>query len=241
MEEISQSARRWRDAWREFTQTSQVICRACSINSLTELPEGRTAPAGTELLFDSQLSEEQFRSALLLIGPSSLLEWCDHIRSLASRTVSRLIERLPPATAIGELRTFADVLKALEQNRESVKTLEVARDQAQKRHTLLQTIHGAMRKARQDVAQEVFDEIRAKVAEYYSAIHPESDESEVTKAPSIEVQRHSGGTAFVRGEFASQSVKDPKWVYSDGHLDTVGIAFFSPFDAIEPGIQATQD
>ena len=207
-------------------QTSQIVCRACSIGNLADLPESRTAPAGTELIFAPQLSEEAFRSSLLVIGPSALLEWCDHVASLAARTIGILSARLPPATALGELRTFADVVKALVLNRETIEKHYTARDQAKKRQDLLQTIHESMRKARQDVAQEVFDEIGAKVAEYYSTIHPASDECEVTKGPSIEVQRHSGGTAFVRGEFASRNVKDPRWVYSDGHLDTVGICIF---------------
>ena len=226
MQQIISSAGRWREVWKEFVQTNEVMCQACSFDSLAQLPESRQVPNGAELLFDAQLSNEAFRVSLLSVGPTVLLEWCEHITSVASLFVSDQFGKLPPATSLGELRTFADVVKGLLDNRESIELNEVARDRAKKRQVFLETIHESMRKARQDVAQEVFDEIGAKVAQYYSAIHPEAEECEVTKAPSIEVQRHSGGTAFVRGDFASQSVKDPKWVYSDGHLDTVGICIF---------------
>lgn len=226
VQKIGLSARLWRDVWKEFVQVDQVVCQALSFNKLSQLPESRPAPNGAELLFDPQMSDDAFRASLLVIGPLSLLEWCDHAALVASKLVDDHIAILTPATALGELRTFADVVKGLEDNREGVTFHERAKEQANKRQAFLQTLHEAMRKARQDVAQEVFDEIGAKVVEYYSAIHPEAEECEVTKAPSIEVQRHSGGTAFVRGDFASQSVKDPKWVYSDGHLDTVGICIF---------------
>lgn len=226
LQQISTSARKWREVWKVFVQGSHVICRACSVASLPELPESRPAPVGTDLLFDPQLSDEAFRSSLLVIGPSALLGWCDQILSLAGTMVERQIKRLPPATALGELRIFSDVVKAIEQQRGIIEQHQATLNQAKKRQLFSQRLHESMRKARQDVAQDVFDEIGAKVAQYYSAIHPESDECEVTTAPTIEVQRHSGGTAFVRGEFASQTVKDPKWIYSDGHLDTVGICIF---------------
>ncbi len=226
VQKIGVSARLWRDVWKEFVQVGQAVCKALSFNDLSQLPESRPAPNGAELLFDPQLSDDAFRASLLVIGPSVLLEWCEHVALVASKLVDDHIAKLPPATALGELRAFADVVKGLEDNRESLILHERAKEQANRRQSFLQTMHEAMRKARQDVAQEVFDEIGAKVAEYYSSIHPEAEECEVTKAPSIEVQRHSGGTAFVRGDFASQTVKDPKWVYSDGHLDTVGICIF---------------
>jgi recombinational DNA repair ATPase RecF len=226
VQKISLSARLWRDVWKEFVQVGQALCQALSFNNLSQLPELRPTPNGAELLFDPQLSDDAFRASLLVVGPSLLLEWCEHVAFVASKLVDDHIATLPPATALGELRAFADVVKGLEENRESITLHERAKEQANKRQAFLQTIHESMRKARQDVAQEVLVEIGAKVAEYYSAIHPEAEECEVTKAPSIEVQRHSGGTAFVRGDFASQPVKDPKWVYSDGHLDTVGICIF---------------
>ncbi len=80
--------------------------------------------------------------------------------------------------------------------------------------------------SRQDVAKETFDSIENQVAEYYFEIHPQGTPDDATGAPSIDVERHGKGTAFVRGRFYGREVKDPQWVYSDGHLDTVGICIF---------------
>jgi hypothetical protein len=87
-------------------------------------------------------------------------------------------------------------------------------------------LHEALRRSRQDVAGEILGAIGATVAEYYLAIHPPGNPDEATGAPSIEVQRHGKGSAFVRGKFRNEGIKDPRWVYSDGHLDTVGICVF---------------
>lgn len=91
---------------------------------------------------------------------------------------------------------------------------------------LLKTTADAMKKARQEVAQELLNEIGLLVESYYTSIHPPDGEDEVTGAPRIEVQGHGGGTAYVRGRFSQREIEDPKWVYSDGHLDTVGICVF---------------
>ena len=98
------------------------------------------------------------------------------------------------------------------------------------RHTRLarelQVIAKAVGDARKDVAEEILESIGGLVASYYEHIHPPDAKDEVTGAPSIEVKRHGGGTAHVRGTFNKVAIDDPRHIYSDGHLDTVGICVF---------------
>lgn len=91
---------------------------------------------------------------------------------------------------------------------------------------LLRHAADALKKARHVVAQSLLNEIGQLVASFYTEIHPPDAADEVTGPPTIEVQGHGGGTAFVRGLFENRKVEDPQWVYSDGHLDTVGICVF---------------
>lgn len=90
----------------------------------------------------------------------------------------------------------------------------------------LRALAEALRTARQDIASELLDEISGLVGQYYARIHPADAPDEVTGKPRIEVQRRSGGTALVRGEFNKREVDNLRALYSDGHLDTVGICVF---------------
>lgn len=98
------------------------------------------------------------------------------------------------------------------------------------RHTTaaqqLRAVEKAVSDGRKDVATETLDGIQSLVASYYERIHPPGAPDEVTGAPTIRVKRHGSGTAHVLGQFNNEEVADPRLVYSDGHLDTVGICIF---------------
>jgi hypothetical protein len=103
---------------------------------------------------------------------------------------------------------------------------EAAAESAQAKADALRAVADALRAARQDVAQDLLREISTLVGELYGSIHPEDADDEVTGAPTIEVQRYALGTAHVRGTFCKKPIKNLMDVYSDGHLDTVGICVF---------------
>ena len=149
--------------------------------------------------------------------------------ALTNRVLEQLdagLAALPVERQLPELR---DLLQAIERADAARAAIESADAVARERATLagrLKLVAEALRKARQDVAKALLKEISAHVAELYREIHPEEESDEVTGAPTIEVQRRGGGTAHVRGSFAKKLVEDPRLVYSDGHLDTVGICVF---------------
>jgi hypothetical protein len=135
-------------------------------------------------------------------------------------------ERLPTLEEVPQLQSLAALLAKAVAQLPQIQLLELERNGLAREVALQTTVLEALRHARQDVARDTLAAIQDKVAEYYFAIHPRGGLDDVTGAPFIQVQRHGSGTAFVRGEFGGQPVKDPKWVYSDGHLDTVGICIF---------------
>src|SRR5690606_1129723 len=124
VQNINASARGWHQVCREFARASQLTCQALSLVDLTQLAESHPAPAGADLLFVPDASEEEFRSALLVVGPTEVLQWCEHIMSIATRVVSERLEHLPPATALGELRTFCELVGGLTEHRERLENLE---------------------------------------------------------------------------------------------------------------------
>jgi energy-coupling factor transporter ATP-binding protein EcfA2 len=101
---------------------------------------------------------------------------------------------------------------------------EHARHTTAARH--LRAVEKAVGDARKDVAADILKSIGALVATYYERIHPRDAADEVTGAPRIKVKRHGAGTAHVFGLFNEEEIADPRLVYSDGHLDTVGICIF---------------
>jgi hypothetical protein len=117
-------------------------------------------------------------------------------------------------------------VKEADEKKTSVVQLEADVGVLERRVSTITKISEALRKARQDVARETVDEISNDVATYYKMVHPEGEPGEVTGVPSLKIQRHGKGTAFILGKFAGKEVQDPNWVYSDGHLDTVGICMF---------------
>lgn len=80
--------------------------------------------------------------------------------------------------------------------------------------------------ARKTEVQRILGEVEALVRRYYRRIHPNDANDEPTGAPRIVVQRHGKGAARLRGEFDGKEIQDVRHVYSDGHQDTVGLAFF---------------
>jgi len=140
--------------------------------------------------------------------------------------VIRLQGLIPDTRDLPELQTAAAFYERLREIQPAAELLRAEREALEKESTSLSAVVEALRRSRQDVAKETLTAIECLVSEYYLKIHPPGTPDDATGAPSIDVQRHGRGTAFVRGEFAGTDIKDPTWVYSDGHLDTVGLCIF---------------
>lgn len=133
---------------------------------------------------------------------------------------------LPDEAQAEAQRELLSALKAAEEGELAISLAEDACAATERLAADLTALAESLRTARQDVAGELLDEISALVGQYYARIHPVDAPDEVTGKPRIEVQRRSGGTALVRGEFNKRDVNDLRALYSDGHLDTVGICVF---------------
>ena len=156
----------------------------------------------------------------------------------ATAKAGAYLRAVPPAFATPALQTAAELFKRLVRDLVQLKLLESELNELASEVTLFDKAIGVLRRARQDVAKETLTAIQGLVTEYYFIIHPRGGDDDETGAPSIQVQRHGKGSAFVRGEFHGKEVKDPQFVYSDGHLDTVGICIFlalRTFRAKQPG------
>jgi AAA domain-containing protein len=186
-----------------------------------------TAPAGTDLLkIQRQADAERLYATLLGIGPARLQAyWITAITRAGDLAVEEL-KNLPRADDLPQIKMVAGLYERLSSDLPEILFLELDQRNAREDADTVERLLTALRHTRQDVAQETLKAIQGRVAEFYFAIHPRDHEDEATGAPSIEVQRHGKGTAFVRGEFVGKEVRDPQWVYSDGHLDTVGMCIF---------------
>lgn len=186
---------------------------------------------------DNLTEDASFREALTADFQSVSRDLTQALQSATSQ-IQRVLSSLPPEGNEAEIALFSRaVQEAVNQRAQTELVARLELDLEQKAG-LLSSIADAIRLARQDVAQRLLDEISDNVTKYYRAIHPEDSEDEVTGAPKIAIQRRSGGTAALRGTFNGIPIEDPRWVYSDGHLDTVGICMFLAlrrFRANRPG------
>lgn len=223
--ERDQSVRQWIQIWREFravqSRLKEVLGEeAAGLNALAALPESIT-----HLDHQEDRTPEQ-EAAMLAVGGPTLRAYLESAAATAQEMAATAASQVPVAAQLPGLRLTVSLFERFEGRREELLMLADEMRALTEHSQALEVIHEALRHARQDVARETLTAISERVSEYYGVIHPPDSPDESTGAPEIVVQRHGGGTAFVRGQFADQGVRDPQWVFSDGHLDTVGICIF---------------
>lgn len=213
---------RWADLARLRENTEKQVGESCAWDSL------KAALPGMDLLLDLQAdgTEEARLEALRTVGGKNVDEFLGSVRAELAAAVTAALSALPKLELRPDISLCESLFTRVSEKRAAM-ALSAAELSGLREELAVQSkLYEAVRKARQDVARDTLDKIAEKVGEYYFSIHPRELPDEATGAPSIDVQRHSGGTAFVRGVFAERPIKDPRWVYSDGHLDTVGICIF---------------
>lgn len=168
----------------------------------------------------------RFQTELSHTDGAALLEWMRAAIAGATARLTEIFSGLPPEGSTASLTAFANAAAEVTRQRPTVEAADSAEPIARREATVLAAVADAIRRARQDVAKNLLEEISATVGEYYRTIHPRGEDGDVTDAPAIDIQRSGAGTAYVRGNFNGKRVDDPRWVYSDGHLDTVGICVF---------------
>jgi hypothetical protein len=174
----------------------------------------------------TRANPEAFAAQLLETDGAATVTWMTALARFAVEAVGEAVAALPPEGSTAALKAFANSVAEAHRHRETVAEADAAEPRARRQATVFGQVAEAIRHARQDVAKNLLAEISASVVDLYRAIHPQGDAGDVTDAPAIDIQRGGAGTAYVRGKFNGKKVDDPRWVYSDGHLDTVGICVF---------------
>lgn len=217
----------WQRWWSAFVGALTTVLQALDAKKVSEVEGMPESFAGAKLLLERKDAPvDEFVEAMLGSGYRASNEWVLAAIAVLERACTTALGRLPPPTATAQYKILADAVDAFAAVRTHVLELEKSAALAGRRASSLQRLGDAIRLARQDVAQRLLATIAATVADYYSRIHPRGEAAEVTDAPVIEVQRHRDGTAFVRGKFNGKRIPDPRWAYSDGHQDTIGLCIF---------------
>jgi energy-coupling factor transporter ATP-binding protein EcfA2 len=76
--------------------------------------------------------------------------------------------------------------------------------------------------ARKDTCRDVFEEIGDSVDCIYQKFHPDEGLGEFE----LEVKDVGSGSAVLKGKYPHREVEDPRGLYSEAHLDTLGLAIF---------------
>ncbi len=225
---LAKSVSEWRSWWAAFLVVARDIRTALDVRSLTEVEGVPSAPPAADVLLrtNSAASDAEFGAALTVAEIRPVVEWVKQVVSLFAAMLDGIIAGLPPDEATHAIRLFLKAAEAYVETRELLLAAEQEQGEARAAARSIAAVADALRKARQDVAKDLLNEIAETVARYYSTIHPRDAEEEITDSPEIVVQRQREGTAYIRGRFNGQKVEDPRWVYSDGHVDTVGICIF---------------
>jgi hypothetical protein len=210
------------DIWRQtFVRFSTELKQA---NTDFGINPRESEPTGVLLLRQAGGTQD-FAAKVLAVG-------CDGIRAWMLSGLQSLEEQLVAQAASipnedkAELVLFSKAVDEAVKRRVSTDLVTFLEADVERDARNLTSIVEAIRLARQDVAQRLLDEIASTVTEYYRLVHPADADAEVTGPPTIDIQRNRGGIAYLRGAFNDKAVEDPRWVYSDGHLDTVGICVF---------------
>jgi hypothetical protein len=225
---LSQSISEWRSWWAAFLVAARDIRAALEVRSLTEVEGVPPPPPTADVLLktNSAATDAEFGGALTVAEIRPVVDWVTRVVSFFAGMLDRTAESLPSEEATHAIRQFIQAAERYVENREQFVAAEQEQKEARAAAHSIGAVADALRKARQDVAKDLLTEIAGTVARYYSTIHPREAEEEITDSPEIVVQRQREGTAYIRGRFNGQKVDDPRWVYSDGHVDTVGICIF---------------
>jgi hypothetical protein len=221
------AAQIWGSRWRSFIDGCRHLAASLGVTKLSELPGAPEPPPAVAVLAQTPVGDTPaFLARLLVSDPVAVEEWMRTLFTFVEKHVTDAQAALLPEGASGDLRAIAATVERLNKNRDKLLKLELRAVGSRLGAEQLSTVAEAVRAARQDYSMRTLALIAQQVRDYYVAIHPSDQPDEATGPPSITIHRQREGTAYVRGTFNSREVSDPSWVYSDGHLDTVGICIF---------------
>lgn len=201
------------DEWELFLRDLRVLEHTA--NGATTAASATDAARGRDLLV--QLDA---RSDLTL----SVLSRLSAVRSELAAAHAAIPDEAR-AIEIGRVRSAVEAFVAA---RAELGDLEARRNERAHLSKKLGLVKKTVGDARTEVVDAAVSELSTLVEVYYRRIHPEADPAEITGPPSVKVKRTgaASGLAHIHGQFDGKPVKDPRYCYSDGHLDTVAVCFF---------------
>ena len=208
---LGDDARTRADQWRTFREAVDALERL----AVGDTRERTSYPTGRALLEELEKKDGEALSARTAARLARVRDTLKAERD-AIPDDARVVARTKLAEALGVVLSSREALTAAEAD--LARHTEAARQ--------LRAVEKAVGDARKTVAEEILQGIGSQVASYYARIHPPEAGNEVTGSPTIKVKRHGAGTAYVYGRFNDQEISDPRFIYSDGHLDTVAICIF---------------
>lgn len=117
-----------------------------------------------------------------------------------------------------------------------LKQLEVA-NRVLSASELLVQLHERAVEARKQACREIFAKIGKDIGSIYDCFHP----GEGLGKFELEVRDVGSGSAILKGTFPHRQEEDPRALYSEAHLDTLGLAVFLALrkreDAINPSFK----
>lgn len=125
----------------------------------------------------------------------------------------RKVEKLIRAKA--RCQAFLDQFEEVCQQGKQVSRGSAVANQMRKLHQLAV-------EARKRASQEAFESISDELERIYGQFHPGEDVGDLQ----IDVREYGEGGAYLVGRFADRRDEDPRGLFSEAHLDTLGLAVF---------------
>ncbi len=197
--------------WREFLDELEQMERDAGCHDSDPPPR----------LCGRSLLEELDRDAGASVA-SSILTRLERVRAglAAEHDELRNVDRA------AELSSLHAAVSALAEDWPELERLRAEHDRDERLQSAIGEVEKALKKARTTVFDQEVEAAETTFAEYYRRVHPDDDPSEVTAAPKLVINNRGGGTVSLAGVFLGASVGDPRFLYSDGHLDTVALCLF---------------
>jgi AAA domain len=222
--ELKEALTKLGTVWAEYLSRVDAAFTGCNNSSLLSV-DVSDRPSSLPTAGSAQAVPMNTARSVALAGDASVTWIVSNVAHLRESVQIALATMVSEESA-ADVRRLLDAITAAKNAQLAVSLAESNAKEATEQAARCKLFAESIRAARQDVAQSLFDEIAALVTEFYTHIHGTETSDDVTGAPQLRVQRHGAGTVLVRGEFDKKAVEDPRWVYSDGHLDTVGICVF---------------
>jgi energy-coupling factor transporter ATP-binding protein EcfA2 len=86
---------------------------------------------------------------------------------------------------------------------------------------------GSLQTARKEMLTDIFDSISSEIERLYRLLHDEPETGQTgTQGVRLELRAAVTSSVNIRGDFYDRKDEDPRALYSEAHLDTLGIAAF---------------